>query len=325
MTYSPKYVTIDYIEGLLGRNTPIDANTVPSQDDVLRYIEEEERDVDYNKLWGSIVVNDEIIDVDAKNKPPLNMLAHDAFRYFSMNSVVVTPKYPSFTEVIKLEVNTAGDTETPVWEERDGWPISDADYEIIKHRIHDKDVGYAIRFRQNSPKTGNNRVRLTYKVGLGLSDKMIREYLGHLIAVRVTEVMAQSNLDMDLSEGADRARYMNLKAGVKRAEEKLPKINKSVSVIVQFKQNGNVRQDSDSELTDRIPQIKDTKDATQYIIAEATVSTSDTVTINALTDISTAVVYEFDGTSVSTTVATNVITITQASLTDVKVVILAFE
>jgi len=56
----------------------------------------------------------------------------------------------------------------------------------------------------------------------------------------------------------------------------------------------------------------------------AIVSTNDTITLNDLTTISgAALLKRADGTAVTATVATNVITVTQATLTDVPIVGLA--
>jgi hypothetical protein len=63
----------------------------------------------------------------------------------------------------------------------------------------------------------------------------------------------------------------------------------------------------------------------KYITFEATVSTDDTITLSDLTDILGAAVFKkSDGSSVTFTEATNVITITQAELTDVAVVGFAY-
>jgi hypothetical protein len=63
----------------------------------------------------------------------------------------------------------------------------------------------------------------------------------------------------------------------------------------------------------------------KYITFEATVSTDDTITLGDLSDIlGAAVLKKSDGTSVTFTEATNVITITQASLTDVPIVGFAY-
>ena len=63
----------------------------------------------------------------------------------------------------------------------------------------------------------------------------------------------------------------------------------------------------------------------KYITFEATVSTDDTITLGDLTDILGAAVFKkSDGSSVTFTEATNVITITQAALTNVAVVGFAY-
>lgn len=231
MTYTPKYVTLKYIEGLLG-NESFSADTVPDRDDVYRYIEEVETEIDYEKLWGSVRVVDELIDIDVRNRPPLNMLATNAFMYFRANATIVTPKYPSFTEVIKCEVNTAGATETPTWSERTAWPASGSDFEILQQQIYGKQVGYALRFLQNAPSTGANRVKLTYMVGLDLPDAVLREYVGSKVAARVMEILAQYNKEVDLERGRDAARYRITQRSVERIEKKLPTVNRDVAIIV---------------------------------------------------------------------------------------------
>jgi len=63
----------------------------------------------------------------------------------------------------------------------------------------------------------------------------------------------------------------------------------------------------------------------KYITFEATVSTNDTITLGDLSDIlGAAVLKKSDGSAVTFTEATNVITITQAALTDVPVVGFAY-
>lgn len=59
----------------------------------------------------------------------------------------------------------------------------------------------------------------------------------------------------------------------------------------------------------------------QIVTFEATVSTDKTITLSDLTTVNGAVLLKrSDGSAVTCTVATNVITITQASLTDIVVV-----
>jgi len=63
----------------------------------------------------------------------------------------------------------------------------------------------------------------------------------------------------------------------------------------------------------------------KYITFEATVSTDDTVTLGDLTDILGAAVFKkSDGTAITFTEATNVITITQVTITNVPVVGFAY-
>ena len=60
------------------------------------------------------------------------------------------------------------------------------------------------------------------------------------------------------------------------------------------------------------------------VLLEATVSTDDTITVGQLTAVTAAVVKKaVDGTAVSCTVLTNVITITEVALTNVQVVVFA--
>jgi len=57
------------------------------------------------------------------------------------------------------------------------------------------------------------------------------------------------------------------------------------------------------------------------IVFEATVSTSDTITLDDMTTINSAhLAKKSDGTEVTCTIATNVITVTQAGLTNVAIV-----
>jgi hypothetical protein len=63
----------------------------------------------------------------------------------------------------------------------------------------------------------------------------------------------------------------------------------------------------------------------KYLIFEATVSTDDTVTLGTLADILGAVLFKkSDGSVVDFTEATNVITITEATLTDEPIVGFAY-
>ena len=64
----------------------------------------------------------------------------------------------------------------------------------------------------------------------------------------------------------------------------------------------------------------------RYILARSRVTTNDTITLRALNSISARTVFkESDGTSLTTTQATNVITVTTASLTDEPVILIAWE
>lgn len=61
------------------------------------------------------------------------------------------------------------------------------------------------------------------------------------------------------------------------------------------------------------------------LMFEATVSTADTITMGSLTTLLNAVLFKkSDGAAVTCTVATNVITVTQGTTTDVPVVGLAY-
>jgi hypothetical protein len=79
--------------------------------------------------------------------------------------------------------------------------------------------------------------------------------------------------------------------------------------------------------TDRAETVTASKSTTitpavekKILTFEATVSTDDTITLNDLTTINgTAVLKKSDGAAVTCTVATNVITITGAGLTDIAV------
>lgn len=63
----------------------------------------------------------------------------------------------------------------------------------------------------------------------------------------------------------------------------------------------------------------------KYVAFEAQVSTNDTITLGDLADIlGAAVLKKSDGTSVTFTEATNIITITQVALTNVDVVGFAY-
>jgi hypothetical protein len=59
----------------------------------------------------------------------------------------------------------------------------------------------------------------------------------------------------------------------------------------------------------------------KYVVFEATVSTGETVTIGEMASVAYAKCCKVaDGTDVTCTIATNVITITQASLTDASII-----
>jgi hypothetical protein len=63
----------------------------------------------------------------------------------------------------------------------------------------------------------------------------------------------------------------------------------------------------------------------KYVVFEATVSTDNTIPIDNLSTISgVALLKKSDGSTVTCTVATNIITVTQASLTDVPVLGIAY-
>jgi hypothetical protein len=64
----------------------------------------------------------------------------------------------------------------------------------------------------------------------------------------------------------------------------------------------------------------------RFSVATATVSTGDTVTLGNHTAIDNAVICKLsDGSTVTFTKATNVLTITQVAMTDVPVIIFAYE
>jgi hypothetical protein len=64
----------------------------------------------------------------------------------------------------------------------------------------------------------------------------------------------------------------------------------------------------------------------KVLVVEATVSTNDTVPISELTAVASAhVAKKSDASEVTCTVATNIVTITGAALTDVPVVITVYE
>ena len=64
----------------------------------------------------------------------------------------------------------------------------------------------------------------------------------------------------------------------------------------------------------------------RYMIARAKASTNDTVSFRGITSISAREAFkESDGTELTTTVSTNVVTITTTSLTDESIVLLVWE
>jgi hypothetical protein len=85
-------------------------------------------------------------------------------------------------------------------------------------------------------------------------------------------------------------------------------------------------------LTDRAETVTSSKQTVvtpsvekKYITFEATVSTDDTITLGNLADIVGAALFKkSDGTTVTFTEATNVITITEAALTDEPIVGFAY-
>lgn len=79
-------------------------------------------------------------------------------------------------------------------------------------------------------------------------------------------------------------------------------------------------------MADRIPTVIETKEGIFYTVVEATISTSDTVTINSIKSIARAIAAQkIGGTEVVVATSGNVVTISTTSLSNVDVVILAFE
>ena len=232
MGYVSKYITLDYVaKTFLGSAYVIDANSEPSGEDVSRIIEEEETDVDYRKCWGKVTITDEMVDVAEHNKPPYNMLATDAFRYFKMNAVMVMPKYP-IRNVIKCEVNTKGEDEVPSWETRDAHPASDSDFMILQQMIYNKMIGFALKFHQNAPRSGHQKVRITYEAGYDLPDSVLREYVGLRVAMRVMEIMAMNDGSMDLEKGKDASRFNKMRERLAKLEKDIPSAPRDVYIIV---------------------------------------------------------------------------------------------
>tara|TARA_Y100000310_G_C20566598_1_gene755809 strand:+ start:665 stop:904 length:240 start_codon:yes stop_codon:yes gene_type:complete len=79
-------------------------------------------------------------------------------------------------------------------------------------------------------------------------------------------------------------------------------------------------------MVDRIPTEIQTVDNTIYTILEATVTTGDTITVNGIKTIARVVIGQLlGGTDVSASTSTNVITITESSLTNQEVVMIVWE
>ena len=74
-------------------------------------------------------------------------------------------------------------------------------------------------------------------------------------------------------------------------------------------------------MVDRVATLVTRQRLIRYIIFEAEVSTSDSITLSDFSSISNAALFKLsDGTSVTYTKATNVITVTTISLTDEKII-----
>tara|TARA_R100001530_G_scaffold136125_1_gene115378 strand:+ start:2343 stop:3038 length:696 start_codon:yes stop_codon:yes gene_type:complete len=230
--YKPKYCPVDNVETYLGSQVTIDSNSEPSKEDVLRMIQEEETDIDYNKVWGDVKIIDEIIDVDSGYKPSMSMLGDDAFRYYLANNTIITPKYPAIIEVIKCEVNTAGDTEVPSWSERTAWPVDDSDFRVMQRQIYGKMIGESIKFYQNAPQTGTQKVRLSYRAGLNLPDTLLRTIVALRIAMRVVDIMAMNNPNINLEDGAWGAKYKKMQMLLEKKEGNLPSVSRDVTVVL---------------------------------------------------------------------------------------------
>ena len=62
----------------------------------------------------------------------------------------------------------------------------------------------------------------------------------------------------------------------------------------------------------------------KWVVLEATVDTDDTITVDELVAVNNAYAYALDdGAVVAVSVATNVVTVTEAALTDEKIIVLA--
>ena len=196
MVYSPKYTSAAKVIGIT-QFTPA-AGTLPTDTQVLTWIEEIEADADARFL-GSYTATDQLIDIDSElNYPAKGTIAWlEAIAgagYDEVNAGLLIPPFKPLISVTALSRRTSGLTETAVWELLTEGPGSSASFIILKKATKTGQyLGNAIYFYQNEPYVGIGRVKMTYTYGWNLSTTIIGEWATLKVALKVFEALKEAN------------------------------------------------------------------------------------------------------------------------------------
>ena len=229
-----RYISHEDLDGACGFSPSQDTN--PSIGMVLRWVEEIEREVDVEKEWGKELIQDELIDVEFSPGISVQALAlagGDVFKSSEYSGRIVYPSKTYIVSVKACHVNEAEPDATPDWQSRveaEGGGSSGADYQLLKRMVFHKERGVALRFIDNAPPMGVQKVRLTYENGLDLDSSLLREYVRKRLTLKVLEQQAMSNTGASLVASASTGTlYNSLRQWVKDREKELPPPSRMIS------------------------------------------------------------------------------------------------
>jgi len=186
LTSSGSYTNIEKIEGLL--QFTIDDTSVPSESEVVTYIQESEAKI-VDRALGVHTANPVYIDVpisaDVVVEPEYGLIA-DSFTAASDGLIVPlqSVKHPVIT-ITSLHKNDEDMSGAPVWEALTQWNGTTGNTDFILLKTGTRPLGYALYIYDNIPMTGPSRLKMVYTYGYNVPSDILSDYCTLDVSIRV--------------------------------------------------------------------------------------------------------------------------------------------
>lgn len=215
MSYVAKYCTVEDVSRFL--QIDISTGTKPSDQDVLKFIEEVEAKMDDGNL--GIMSTDVLtkFDVLPQNTYGQNTVStQDTGIPEADEGVVVVPPFTPIITIFSgtLSRNTASLDDTESWEVLKEGPGDNTDFIVLKQKTrNNRYYGYALFFYGDAPYAGKESLRATWSYGYNINSPILREYAMLKVAEKVILGRLMSGQPMNVATytaGADLNTYVNV-------------------------------------------------------------------------------------------------------------------